>query len=64
MFEKGDRVSEDGLVGTVTKMHLNGAVVDVLFDGEEYARRRQVANVMKQNPMRQSNESDSMRPLQ
>ncbi len=47
MFKKGDRVLEDRLTGTVTKMHKNGAVVDVLFDGEEYARRRQVGDVMK-----------------
>lgn len=54
MFKKGDRVSEDGLVGTVTKMHSNGKVVDVLFDGEEYARRRQVGDVMKKNPRKPS----------
>lgn len=55
-FQKNDRVIEGNLVGTVTKMHRNGAVVDVLFDGEEYARRRQVKDIkkMRNNPRKPS----------
>ena len=47
MFNKGDRVSENGRIGVVEKMHRNGKVVDVLFDDMDYAIRRQVEDVKK-----------------
>lgn len=51
-FEKDDIVVENGRVGKVTKPHKNGTVVDVLFDGMDYAIRRQTKDVkkMRSNP--------------
>ena len=53
MLKKGDRVQENNNIGTVTAIHTKGTV-DVLFDGEEYAIRRQDYDVthFQENPMR------------
>lgn len=53
MFNVGDRVSEKGQQGIITAIHTPGTV-DVLFDGEEYAIRRQEHDVKKlrTNPSR------------
>ena len=53
MFKKGDRVKEKNNLGIVTAIHTPGTV-DVLFDGDEYAIRRQDYDVtlIKENPMR------------
>ena len=62
MLKKGDRVQENNNIGTVTAIHTKGTV-DVLFDGEEYAIRRQDYDVthLKENPMPKEPKSDEDR---
>ena len=45
----GDRIKEGSRFGKVVAFHTKGTV-DVLFDGEDYAIRRQLPNVFKANP--------------
>ena len=53
MIQTGDRVTENGRVGTVVALHTKGTY-DVLFDGAEYAIRRQERSIQKMlsNPRR------------
>ncbi len=55
MLKKGDRVQEKNKRGTITAIHTKGTV-DVLFDGEDYAIRRQAYDVthIQENPMRRN----------